>query len=206
MIRINLAPPSAKKTFAVPDFNLGMLFGVLALGLILILGGWWWSVSAEIRRLNNEIAENKKQAEQLKVVIAESQRFQRDKEALERRVNAIEVVARQATRPVYLLDAVADQLPKDLWLNRMEEKGTQLKFAGTTYSATSLSDFMSNLKASGKFRDVDIVDAKQDLTKSPRMITFEVVARFEPRSHVEHGPAAGCRTRDAAACVYVVRR
>ena len=44
MIRINLAPPSAKKTFAVPDFNLGMLFGVLALGLILILGGWWWSV------------------------------------------------------------------------------------------------------------------------------------------------------------------
>jgi hypothetical protein len=39
---------------------------------------------------------------------------------------------------------------------------------------------MSNLKASGKFRDVDIVDAKQDLTKSPRMITFEVVARFEP--------------------------
>ena len=127
MIRINLAPPSAKKAFAVPDFNLGMLFGVLALGLVLILGGWWWSVTAEIRRLNNEIAENKKQAEQLKVVIAESQRFQRDKEALERRVNAIEVVARQATRPVYLLGAVADQLPKDLWLNRMEEKGTQLK-------------------------------------------------------------------------------
>ena len=101
-------------------------------------------------------------------------------DALVGRVNAIVVVARQPTRPVYLLDAVADQLPKDLWLNRMEEKGTQLKFAGTTYSATSLSDFMSNLKASGKFRDVDIVDAKQDLTKSPRMITFEVVARFEP--------------------------
>ena len=88
---------------------------------------------------------------------------------------------RQQTRPVYLLDAVLDQLPKDLWLTRMEEKGTQLKFAGNTYSATSLSDFMSNLKASGKFKDVDIVDAKQDLTKSPpRVIAFEVVARFEP--------------------------
>jgi len=180
MIRINLAPPSAKKAFAVPDFNLGMLFGVAGLGLLLIVGGYWWILSAEIRRLNTEIAENKKQADQLKVVIAEGQRFRRDKEALERRVNAIDVVARQATRPVYLLDAVADQLPKDLWLTRMKEKGTQLKLAGSTYSATSLSDFMSNLKASGKFRDVDIVDAKQDLTKSPRMITFEVVARFEP--------------------------
>ena len=182
MIRINLAPPSTKRGggFGLPDFNLGMLFGGAALVLVLFLGVWWWSLSSEIKRLNTEIAENKKQAEQLKVVIAEGQRFKRDKEALERRVNAIDIVARQQTRPVYLLDAVVDQLPKDLWLTRMEEKGTQLKFAGSTYSATSLSDFMSNLKASGKFKDVDIVDARQDLTKSPRVIAFEVVARFEP--------------------------
>jgi Tfp pilus assembly protein PilN len=98
----------------------------------------------------------------------------------ERRLNAIELAARYQTRPVYLLDAVLDTLPKDLWLSRMEEKGTQLRFAGTAYSATALSDFMANLKASGKFKDVDIVDAKQDLNKSPRLITFEVVTRFEP--------------------------
>jgi Tfp pilus assembly protein PilN len=182
MIRINLAPPPTKRSLSlsVPNFNLGMLFGSVALGLVLVLGGWWWSLSAESKRLNTEIAENTKQADRLKVIIAEGQRFRRDKELLERRVNAIELVARRQTRPVYLLDAVLDTLPKDLWLTRMEEKGTQLRFAGTTYSATALSDFMANLKASGKFKDVDIVDAKQDLTKSPRLITFEVVTRFEP--------------------------
>jgi Tfp pilus assembly protein PilN len=182
MIRINLAPPSAKRRdgLSSPSFNLGILFGAVALGLVLVLGGWWWSLSAEIKRLNTEIAENKKQADLLKVTIAEGERFRRDKEVLERRVNAIELVARHQTRPVYLLDAVLDTLPKDLWLTRMEEKGTQLRFAGTAYSATALSNFMANLKASGKFKDVDIVDAKQDLTKSPRLITFEVVTRFEP--------------------------
>ena len=182
MIRINLAPPSAKKGMglSIPAFNLGMLFGGLAVALLLLLGGWWWSLSSEIKRLNTEIAENKAQSEKLKVIIAEGQRFRRDKEMLERRVNAIELVARNQTRPVYLLDAVLDTLPKDLWLTRMEEKGTQLRFAGTTYSATALADFMTNLKASGKFKDVDIVDAKQDLAKSPRMVTFEVVTRFEP--------------------------
>ena len=182
MIRINLAPPSAKRGIglSIPSFNLGMLFGAVALGLVLVLGVWWWSLSAEIKRLNTEIAENKKETDRLKVVIAEGQRFRRDKELLERRVNAIELVARHQTRPVYLFDAVLDTLPKDLWLTRMEEKGTQLRLAGTTYSATALSDFMANLKASGKFKDVDIVDAKQDLTKSPRLITFEVVTRFEP--------------------------
>lgn len=182
MIRINLAPPTTKAGvgFAIPSFNLGMAFGGAALLMVLVLGGWWWSLSADIKRLNTEIAENKKEADRLKVVIAEGQRYRRDKELLERRVNAIDLVARNQTRPVYLLDAVLDTLPKDLWLTRMEEKGTQLRFAGTTYSATALSDFMSNLKASGRFKDVDIVDAKQDLAKSPRLITFEVVTRFEP--------------------------
>ena len=182
MIRINLAPPSVRKgvSFSMPGFNLGIAFGAVALVLVVVLGGWWWSLSAEITRLNTEIAENKKQADRLKVIIAEGQRFRRDKELLERRVNAIELVARRQTRPVYLLDAVLDTLPKDLWLTRMEEKGTQLRFAGTTHSATALSDFMANLKASSKFKDVDLVEAKQDLTKSPRLITFEVVTRFEP--------------------------
>ena len=183
MIRINLAPPAVKKGgvgFSIPSFNLGMLFGGIAALIVLVLGIWWWSLSAEIRRLNVEIAENKKEADRLKAVIAEGQRFQRDTQLLERRVNAIGLAARNQTRPVYLLDAVLDTLPKDLWLTRMEEKGTQLKFAGSAYSATALSDFMSNLKASGKFKDVDIVDAKQDLNKSPRLITFEVVTRFEP--------------------------
>ncbi|MBI1958699.1 MAG: PilN domain-containing protein, partial [Candidatus Rokubacteria bacterium] len=96
-----------------------------------------------------------------------------------RRVNAIESVARLQTRPVYLLDAVADMLTKDLWLTRMEEKGQQLRFAGTTYSSTALADFMANLKASGKFKEVDLLVSRQDLTKSPRTITFEVSCRFE---------------------------
>lgn len=182
MIRINLAPPSAKHRggLSTPASNLGLLFGGVALALVLALGGWWWSLTAEITQLNTEIAENKRQLEQLKVAIAEGERLRRDKEMLERRVNAIELVARRQTRPVYLLDTLLDTLPKDLWLTRMEEKGTQMRFTGSAYSATVLSDFMANLKATGKFKDVDIVDAKQDLTKSPRLITFEVVTRFEP--------------------------
>jgi len=74
---------------------------------------------------------------------------------------------------------VLGTVPKDLWLTRLEEKGGQLRFAGVAFSSVAVSDFMSNLKASGKFKDVDLVDARQDLTKSPRTITFEVSCRFE---------------------------
>ena len=83
------------------------------------------------------------------------------------------------TRPVYLLDAFADMLPRDLWITRLEEKGQALRVAGTAFSSVALADFMANLKASGKFKDVDLVESRQDLTRPVRTITFEVTCRFE---------------------------
>jgi Tfp pilus assembly protein PilN len=180
-IKINLAPPPAKKPFSVsiPSFNLGWLFGILFVLLIGGLGAWWWGLEADVDRLNREIADNKREVERLKTLIAEGQRFKRGKEERERRVNAIEAVARKQTRPVYLLDALADVLPRDLWITRMEERGPVLRLAGVAYSSTALADFMANLKASNKFVDVDLVESRQDLTKPVRTITFEVTCRFE---------------------------
>jgi Tfp pilus assembly protein PilN len=181
MIKINLAPPPTKKRFslAVPEFNLGILFGILFVVLLAGLGAWWWSLEGDITRLNREITDNRREIDRLKVLIADGQRFKREKEDLERRVNAIESVARKQTRPVYLLDSFADTLPKDLWITRLEERGQVLRIGGTSYSSTALADFMANLKATGKFKDVDLVESRQDLTKPVRTITFEVTCRFE---------------------------
>ncbi|HET8577889.1 MAG TPA: PilN domain-containing protein [Methylomirabilota bacterium] len=181
MIKINLAPPTTKKRggIALPGMNLGLLFGGLALALVVVLAVWWIWLASEISSLAREIDKNEKEAARLQTIIAEGERFRRDKEALEARVNAIESVARNQTRPVYMLNALLETVPKDLWLTRMEEKGGQLRFAGVAYSSVAVSDFMSNLKASGKFKDIDLVDARQDLTKSPRTVTFEVSCRFE---------------------------
>lgn len=180
MIKINLAPPTAKRRgFARPGSGLGLGFAAL---FLLVIGGtglYWWVLAADVGRLRGEIAQNEQEIQRLKVIIAEGQRFKRDKEALERRVNAMETIARNQARPAYLLDRVADMLPGNLWLTGMEEKAQQLRLLGTTYSSVALSDFMANLKASGRFQDVDLVKADQDLTKSPRTIKFEVTCRFE---------------------------
>ena len=180
-IKINLAPPPAKKAFSLslPEFNLGWLFGILFVVLLGGLGLWWWNLDADITRLNRDIAENRREVDRLKTLIAEGQRFKKEKEELERRVNAIDAVARKQTRPVYLFDALADTVPKDVWLTRMEERGPVLRLAGVAYSSVALSDFMQNLKASNKFADVDLVESRQDLSKPVRTITFEVTCRFE---------------------------
>jgi len=181
MIKINLAPPPTKKrlSLSVPEFNLGILFGILFVVLLGALGAWWWTLDQEMGRVNRDIASNRKEIDRLKTLIAEGQRFKREKEDLERRVSAIELVTRRQTRPVYLLDSFVDTLSKDLWITRLEERGPILRVAGISYSSPALADFMANLRATGKFKDVDLVESRQDLTKPVRTITFEVTCRFE---------------------------
>jgi type IV pilus assembly protein PilN len=180
MIKINLAPPTTRKRErGEPGLNLGIVFGAVGVVVVLIIGTYSWMLSAEATGLRRDIDESKAELARLRPIIAEGQRYRAEKEELERRVNAIETVARNQARPAYLIDALADVLPGALWLTRIEEKTQNLKLNGTTFSSVALADFMANLKASGKFKDVDLVESRQDLSKSPRTITFEVTCRFE---------------------------
>jgi type IV pilus assembly protein PilN len=180
VIKINLAPPSGSNRDGVaPGLNLGIVFGGIGVLLVATLGIYGFMLAIDVGGLHREIEQGQAEIARLKPIIAEGQRYRQEKEELERRVNAIEMVARNQSRPAHLLDALADMLPANLWLTRVEEKTQQMKLGGTTYSSVALSDFMANLRASGKFKEVDLVESRQDLTKSPRTITFEVTCRFE---------------------------
>lgn len=182
MIKINLLPARPRKRLAIalPTLpGLGLFFGVLyAVVIVLVVGYWFWlsregsSLRAEIARIDTEIA-------QYKAAIAEGNRYKKEKEDLERRVALIDLIARNQNRPIYLLDALADMVPPDVWLTSMEEKERVLKISGSAFSTTAVADFMSNLKKSGKFRDVDLIVSRQELAKVPRIVTFEVTCRFE---------------------------
>jgi Tfp pilus assembly protein PilN len=78
-----------------------------------------------------------------------------------------------------LIDSFADAVPNDLWITRLEDTGALLRVSGTAFSATAVSNLMSALRASGKFKDVDIVVSRRDLDKAPSVVTFEVTCRFE---------------------------
>ncbi|MFZ1057988.1 MAG: PilN domain-containing protein [Candidatus Rokuibacteriota bacterium] len=181
MIKINLLPARPRRRFAaaLPTLpGLGLLFGALYVIAIVLVGGYWVLLSTEGRSLTTDIARMETQIGRHKAEITEGQRFKKEKEDLERRVALIDVIARNQARPIYLLDALADTVPQDIWLTSVEEKEQVLKIAGSAFSTTAVADLMSNLKSSGKFRDVDLIVSKQDLAKTPRVVTFEVTCRF----------------------------
>lgn len=182
MIRINLLPSRPKKRLAITAARLpglGLVLGLLYLLAAAAVGGYWYVLDGEAGTVRAEIARIEKESARLKTAIAEGERFRKEKEDLERRLTVIESLSRNQTRPIHLLDALADAVPRDVWLTSMEEKDKGLRIAGSAFSATAVADFMANLKQSGKFRDVDLVVSRQDVGRTPRVVTFEVACRFD---------------------------
>ena len=183
MIRINLAPPTARQgrgfRLSLPSFNVGMLFLVVYLVVGAVVGAYWWQLSKEATRLTDEVEQANRELAMLKPITDQSSRVKDQLADLQKRVRTITDLTKNQAKPIRMFDAFASVVPNDLWVTRMEEKGNILKVSGTAFSSVAVSDLMANLRASGKFKDVDIVLSRQDLGRSPRLVTFEVTCRFE---------------------------
>jgi type IV pilus assembly protein PilN len=184
MIRVNLAPTTARRggpglRLTVPAFNLGLVFALVSLVAGAGGAGYWWTLSAEQARLTAEVDRASREIEALKATLGNTGNLREQVAELRKRVAAVQELTTTQARPVRLFDAFADTIPRDLWVTGLEDKGAVLRVTGSAFSTNAVADFMRNLRASGKFKDVDIVLSRQDLGKTPRLVTFEVTCRFE---------------------------
>ncbi len=184
MITINLAPPRPAQGFRefrlrLPSFNLGLLFLVVYVIAGSGIAIYWAQLYREEARLTDEIAKATSELERLKPITSQVSKVKDQLADLKKRVQTIDDLTKDQSKPIRIFDAFASVVPNDLWVTRMEERGNILKVSGTAFTPVAVSDLMTNLRASGKFKEVEIVVSRQDLSKSPRLVTFEVTCRFE---------------------------
>jgi type IV pilus assembly protein PilN len=156
-----------------------MFFLVAYAAVVVGIGVYWWQLSKEETRLTDEIERAQRELAMLKPITDQATRVKDQFADLQKRVKTITDLTKDQAKPIRMFDAFASVVPNDLWVTRMEERGNILKVTGNAFSAVAVSDLMANLRASGKFKEVDIVVSRQDLGKSPRLVTFEVTCRFE---------------------------
>ena len=181
MIRINLAPPRSRKGGGIrlPAFNLGLVVLVVYVVALGGIGFYWLQLAREETRLAEDVDKANRELAMLKPITSQAQKVKDQLADLQKRVKTIEELTKDQSKPIRMFDAVASIMPNDVWITKMEERGNIMKVTGTAFSATAVSDLMTNLRASGRFKEVDIVVSRQDLTKAPRLVTFEVTCRFE---------------------------
>jgi type IV pilus assembly protein PilN len=183
MIRINLLkveralPKKARSAGVTAAQRVTIGAALIFLATILVVGWWFWSLRTESTQLDEDITKAEVQAQQLRSVLAQVQKFETRKATLQQRVSLIEQLRRGQTAPVHVLDELSRAIPDRLWFVAMSQKGNDFTFDGRTTSLSALSDFVANLEASSWFKKpVEILDSAVDQTPSGDLVRFSIRA------------------------------
>jgi type IV pilus assembly protein PilN len=196
MIRINLLAvdrgvgkkKAAAGVTAAQRVTIGA--ALILLSTLVGIGWWYWSLQTESSRLDSEIARAEVEAQQLRSVLAQVQKFETEKARLQQRVTLIEQLRRGQTGPVHILDEFSKALPDRMWLVSVAQAGKDFTFDGRTTSLTGVSDFVAALQASPWFGAVEILDSQVDQTPAGDMVRFALRATSEtPETPVAPAPA-----------------
>ncbi len=171
MIRINLfGRPRPKVKRRVPiagtlQLALFLIPIVLAVGVLVYD---YSQITRELNRCEQQIAQQQIIKQRLAQLEKEIREFQQKQDALQRRINVIEELRQGQKGPVALLDAIGETINRTetLWLTKLEEKGTNITLEGMAGSINAVANFITELKASGYFRNIEIKEAVQS-TETP---------------------------------------
>jgi type IV pilus assembly protein PilN len=202
MIRINLlaAERQANKKPAALQQGQKMVIGCTAiLTLALAFIGWrFWTLSKESTMIDAEITAAQQETARLRSIIQQVQQFEQRKAQLQQRVTLIEQLRKSQTGPVHMLDQVSRALPQMLWLTGMKQTGNDVQIDGKCTTPIAVSEFVSNLEASGYFkRSIEILSTQLDVgpgstaSAGTDLIKFSIKATFQsPDANASAKPAA----------------
>ena len=186
MIRVNLLAadrPTKKskgRAAAAPGSVQAYLFlGLFATGAIALCAlGYLWQ-SAQLRKLDAEIAQAQQRQRELQAIKKQVDDLEAKRATFQRKVDLIERLKAEQSAPVHMLDEVSKALPDFVWLTALESTGAPgtatVRFSGQSSGLTPVADFISALQRSGWFPSVDLVSS----TELNNIVTFAVQASFK---------------------------
>jgi Tfp pilus assembly protein PilN len=196
MIRINLlgqARPKAAKTTVPLEATIQVIFALVAIGLALaVLSITYFQQKHELDETNKKIASLRAEKATLQTIKAEVDRFEAQKAVLQQRINVIETLQKNRSGGQELLQMVANTVVRvdSLWLTDLNRKGDALEIKGQAGSINAVANFITQLKRSGYFNNVEIKEATEtDLVKSAQTFGFSMTAAIANSSAVPDAAA-----------------
>jgi len=165
MIRINLLGGERQKARKAFAFDQGaqasVVCSLIFVGALSGIGWWYWSLTTESARVEQEIAAAQQDAARLQSVLVEVKQFEERQQRLQQRVSLIQQLRQGQGVPVQLLDHVSRSLPDTLWLTSFEETGPSVTIEGRSTTLIALSDFVANLGSSKLLqKPIEIVNSQ----------------------------------------------
>jgi type IV pilus assembly protein PilN len=189
MIRINLlgrARPRAVRQ-AVPleaALQVGLLVAAIAFSFGL-LSIHYWQMDKEDKQVLAHIQKQRGEKARLEQLKQQVDNFEKQKAVLQQRISVIEELQRNRTGGQQLLDAIANTVSRTdtLWLTSVDRKGDTLSINGSAGSIDAVANYITQLKRSGYFQQVEIKESHQDASnRAVQIFVFTLTAQFAPPS------------------------
>jgi type IV pilus assembly protein PilN len=168
MIRINLlgqARPKAAKQAVPLEATVQILFAAVAIGLaVVILGITFYQQKRQLDDTNKRIAALRAEKASLQQIKQDVDRFESEKSMLQQRIDVIEALQKNRTGAQDMLQMVANTVVRidSLWLTSLNRSGDSIELQGEAASINAVANFITELKSSGYFDNVEIKSAKEN--------------------------------------------
>ena len=160
MIKINLllTRKEKKKVGVRKEF----VILILAVGLLLILlAALNWKMGKEKEDMVAQISETKKEIARYKSLAVEVTKAKEAQKVLQDKLNIINSLRKGKETPVRVLDEISVDKPEKLQLELMKKEGLKLEIEGIALDDETIVQFMTNLKKSKLFKNVDLIVSEQ---------------------------------------------
>ncbi len=185
MIRVNLLGlPKAKKRAPVVTLEGGraLVLLILVLALVAMVQFFRYGrLQEEDKKVSKLIRDEQTEKIRLEGVRSEYERLLRQKELLAKRTNIIEGLKAKQSGPARLLETLASTVSNTdmLWLTNFEQSGQKVTIEGIALSAKAVADFLTHLKDSKAFSEMDLKETFQDsAVKELQKFLFTVNAQL----------------------------
>ena len=160
MIDINLLPNNSSQSLDnVGGFNLSLVnvkmlvLSIVALyGVEIFVSGHFESELSDLTKKEQTIlSEQRKVSGKLRNLAQVKKKVEdlnKQEIVLAKKIDVIKKIVDKRQNPFKVLKYVAENTPKDIWLNEIELKDNKLKLTGNSKSWKSIGDFLENLKTS----------------------------------------------------------
>lgn len=202
MIRINLRgrdSAAPRRSWSMPDISLGSadqtVFGLVVLGLMLVLVAGWWYQSRQAEAMEDRLRDVQRQHQRLSETAETVDQMEERTAMLRQKLEVIVELKRNQTGPVLLLDEISRRLSDGLWLTRLESREGAVNIVGAALSNTSIADFHANLQRSPHFRDVVLLFTED----TGEAVQFNITCDFFPGGEAPGDADGGDEDAEASA-------
>lgn len=161
MIKINLIPvkEKGKKKVGIKKDWVVLILSMVILFVILFF--LQWRINREIGDTTAKISDTKKEIAHFKALTADVNKAKEDQKTLQDKLNIINTLRKEKASPVRVLDEVSIQKPEKLHLESLKKEGSKVGIEGIALDDETIANFMTNLRKSKLFKNVDLIVSEQ---------------------------------------------